>query len=117
MMLEDQATERHLNGSGSAEGMGMQGFRRTHWDSIGLLTEDLFEGPCFSFIIERCRAAMGVDIPNRLRGYLCFLKRELHGASRRVALRMRGSHMVRIIGESIAEDFPKNCGAAPQGVL
>src|SRR5882672_682773 len=100
MMLKDQATERHLNGSSRAKGMGMQGFRRTHWDSIGLLTKDLFDGTCFGFIIERCRTPVRVDIPNRLRGHLRFLQRELHGASCRVTLRMRGSHMVGIIGES-----------------
>jgi hypothetical protein len=54
MMLEDQATERHFNGSGSTKGMGMQGFRRTHGDRVSMLTKDLFESPCFRFIIERC---------------------------------------------------------------
>src|SRR5262245_38626094 len=117
MMLKSQATDRHLNSSSSAKGMSMQGFRRTHGDSVGMLTKDLFDGARFNFIIERCRAAVSVNIANLLRSHLCFLQGELHGPCCWVALRMWGSHVVGIVGESVAEDFAKNRGAALHSVL
>src|SRR5215468_6714530 len=117
MMLQSQATDRYLNGSGSAKSVGMQSFRRTHGDSVGTLAKDLFDGACFNFIIERCRAPVSVNIANLLRSHLGFLQGELHGPCCRVTLRMRGYHVVGIIGESIAEDFAKNHGAALHCVL
>src|SRR5215510_1323620 len=117
MMLQSQATNRYLNGASSAKGMGVQGLRRTHRDSVSTLAKDLFDGARFNFIIERCRAPVSVNISNLLRSHLGFLQGELHGPCCRVTLRMRGYHVVGIIGESIAEDFAKNHGAALHCVL
>src|SRR5713101_2159030 len=117
MMLESQATDRHLNGSGGAKGMGMQGFGRTHWDGIGMLAKDLFDGARFGFIIEWRGTPVRIDIANLLRCYLRFLQGEPHRPCCWCTLRMRGSHMVGIIGESIAEDFTKNRGPATHSVL
>src|SRR5215468_10827040 len=117
MMLKGQATNRHLDGSSSAKGVGVQGFCRTHGDSVGTLAKDLFDGACFNFIIERCRAPVRVNIANLLRSHLCFLQSELHGPGCWLALRMWGRHVVGIIGESKAEDFTKNHGAALHSVL
>src|SRR5919197_4307905 len=117
MMLKSQATNRHLDGSSSAKSMGVQGFRRTHGDNVGPLAKDLFDGTRFNFIIQRCRASMSINIPNVLRSYLGFLQGKLHGSCCWVALRMRGRHVVGIIGESIAENFTKNHGATLHSVL
>src|SRR6266567_5171170 len=117
MMLQSQTTNRHLDGSSSTKGMGMQGFRRTHGDSVGTLAKDLFDGARFNFIIERCRAPVSVNISNVPRRHLGFLQGELHGPCCRLTLRMRGCHVVGIIGESIAENFAKNHGATLYSVL
>src|SRR5215831_18061934 len=104
MMLKGQATNRHLDGSGSAKSMGVQGFCRTHWDSVGTLAKNLFDGACFNFIIERCRAPVSVNISNVLRSHLGFLQGQLHGLCCWSALRMWSRHVMGIIGESIAKD-------------
>src|SRR4030095_4959673 len=117
MMLKSQETDRHLDGSSSAKGMGVQGFRRTHGDSLGTLAKDLFDGARFNFIIERCRAPVSVNISNILRRHLGFLQGELHGLCCRSALRMWSRHVVGIVGEPIAEDFAKNHGTALHSVL
>ena len=80
-------------------------------------TQDLFDGARFGFIIERCRAAVGVDIANLLRRHLGFLQGETHRLGCWFTSRMRCRHVVRIIGESIAADFTKDSCSTTHGVL
>ena len=60
---------------------------------------------------------MSVNVANVLRSHLGFLQGELHGPCCRLTLRMRGRHVVGIIGESIAKNFAKNHGATLYSVL
>src|SRR2546427_4262746 len=117
MMVQSQAKDRRLNGAGSAKGMTMHGLGRTDGNSVRLFPKDPFDGECFRFIIERRRTAMSINIPNLLRRYLGFLQSELHRPCGWLALRMRGSHMVGVIGQAIAEDFTENRRAALYSVL
>src|SRR6266446_1300405 len=117
MLVESEATKRYFNGSSGAKGMGMQGFGRTDWDGIGMRTQDVFDGARFGFIIEWCRAAVGIDIANLLRRHLRFLQGETHRLCRWCTLRMWCRHVVGIIGESIAADFTKNRCPTTHGVL
>src|SRR5215471_21389290 len=117
MMVQSQATDSRLNGASSAKGMTMHGFGRTDGNSVSLFSKDLFDSERFRFIIERRRTAMGVNISNLLRRYLCFLQSELHRSCGWLALWMRSSHMVGIIGEAIAKDFTENRRPALYSVL
>src|SRR5215510_1772549 len=117
MLLEREATNRYLNDTSGPKGMGMQGFGRTDWDGIGTLTKDVFDGTCFSFIIEWCGAAMGIDIANRLRRHLRFLQGELHRLGCWCTLRMWCYHVVGVIGEAIAADFTHDRGPTMHSVL
>src|SRR5712691_5022431 len=117
MVVQSQTTDSRLNGAGGAKGVPMHGLGRTDGNSVRLFPKDLFDSERFRFIIERRRTAMGVNIANLLRRYLGFLQSEPHRPCGWLALRMRGSHVVGVIGQAIAEDFTANRRAALDSVL
>ena len=77
-----------------------------------VITEHLLERERFRRIVERCRAAVGVDVLDISRRDVAVGERALHRSRGLRSVRPRGGHVMRVIRVSISYELGVDMGAS-----
>src|SRR5262245_50562563 len=116
-MVQRQRANGSLYRASCPKGMGKQWLHRTYRNRIGVFAEHPFDGERFGFVIEWRRTPMGVNIANHGWGDTCLMQRQAHRTCGWFAMGMRGSHVMSVIRQTIAKNFPQNGCPAGTGML